>query len=156
MATQNLVSAALSAETKTDVLDKLNSIKKSLGFLLTLKGTEVHSLFKVGNGYAPFVEKAYNAVNEHPEIMPGIFDVAEFKKDYLLSKDLIVIVDQINQLSDSLKDTLMEVSSDAINEALEVYSSVKLNSDRVPGLKVVSAEMSEFFKRTKKKVAVTV
>ena len=49
----------------------------------------------------------------------------------------------------------MAVSSDAITGALEVYSAVKQNSDRVPGLKVAATEMSEFFKRTKKKETVT-
>ena len=63
--------------------------------------------------------------------------------------------DQINQLSDSLNDTLMAVSSDAITGALEVYSAVKQSSDRVPGLKVAATEMAEFFKKTKKKEAVT-
>ena len=134
MATQNLISAALSADTKADVMEKLNSVKKSLSFLLTLKGSEIHSLFKAGNGYAPFVDKAYNAVTSHPEIMPSVFDVAEFKRDYILSKDLTDIVDLVHQISDSLNDTLTAVRSDAINGALDSYSSVKLNSERVPGL----------------------
>ena len=155
MATQNLVFASLSVETRADVLDKLTAIKKSLGFLLTLKSDQKQSLFKVGNGYTPFVEKAYNVVNAHPDILPGVFDAQEFKKDYQLSKDLTTIVDQIRQLADSLNDTLMAVSSDAITEALEVYSAVKQNSNRVPGLKVTETEMSEFFKRTRKKEAVT-
>jgi len=51
-----------------------------------------------------------------------------------------MIVDQIRQLADSLNDTLMAVNSDAITEALEVYSSVKQNSNRVPGLKVSETE----------------
>ena len=55
MATQNLVSASLTAETHADVLDKLAAIQKSLGFLLTLKTDQKQSLFKVGNGYTPFV-----------------------------------------------------------------------------------------------------
>jgi len=154
MATQNLVSASLSVETRADVLDKLTAIKKSLGFLLTLKSDQKQSLFKVGNGYTPFVEKAYNVVNAHPDILPGVFDAQEFKKDYQLSKDLTTIVDQIRQLADSLNDTLMAVSSDAITEALEVYSAVKQNSNRVPGLKVTETEMSEFFKKPKRKEAV--
>jgi len=156
MATQNLVSATLAPETKADVLNKLVSIKTSLGFLVSLRTDQVHSLFKIGNGYAPFVEKAYHVVNDHPEIMPSVFDVTEFKRDYLLSKDLITIVDQINQLSESLKDTLTAVGSDAISGALEVYAAVKQNSDKVPGLKVASVEMSEFFKKTKTKEVVTV
>jgi len=155
MATQNLVSASLTVETRVDVLDKLTAIKKSLGFLLTLKTDQKQSLFKVGNGYTPFVEKAYNVVNAHPDILPGFFDAQEFKKDYQLSKDLTTIVDQIRQLADSLNDTLMAVNSDAITEALEVYSAVKQNSNRFPGLKVAETEMSEFFKKTKKKEAVT-
>jgi hypothetical protein len=30
----------------------------------------------------------YNVVNAHPDILPGVFDAQEFKKDYQLSKDL--------------------------------------------------------------------
>jgi hypothetical protein len=156
MATQNLVSASLSPETRADVMEKLAAIKKSLGFLLTLKPDQKQSLFKVGNGYAPFVEKAYNVVTAHPDILSGVFDAPEFKKDYQLSKDLAAIVDQMRQLTDSLNDTLVAVSSDAITEALEVYSAVKQNSNRVPGLKVAESEMAEFFKKPKRKTAVTV
>jgi hypothetical protein len=39
---------------------------------------------------------------------------------------------------------------DAMVAALEIYNVVKLQSDRVPGLKVVYGEMSEFFKRPKR------
>jgi hypothetical protein len=62
----------------------------------------------------------------------------------------------MRQLTDSLNDTLVAVSSDAITEALEVYSAVKQNSNRVPGLKVAETEMAEFFKKPKRKTAVTV
>jgi len=155
MATQNLVSASLSAETRADVMNKLAAIKKSLGFLLSLPVNQKQSLFKVGNGYAPFVEKAYGVVSAHPEILPSVFDADEFKKDYQLSKDLAAITDQMRQLADSLNDTLVAVNSDAITEALEVYSAVKQNSNRVPGLKVAEEEMSQFFKKPKRKETVT-
>lgn len=155
MATQNLVSASPTVETRADVLDKSTTIKKILGFPLTLKTDKKQSLFKVGNGYTPFVENAYNVVNAHPDILPGVFDAQEFKKDYQLSKDLTTIGDQIRQLADSLNDTLMDVNSGDITEALEVSSAVKQNSNRVPGLKVAETEMSEFFRKTKKKEAVT-
>jgi len=65
MATQNLVSASLTVETRADVLDKLTAIKKSLGFLLTLKSDRKQSLFKVGNGFIPFVEKASDPKRPH-------------------------------------------------------------------------------------------
>ncbi len=37
MARQNLVSAVLTDEAKADILSKLASVRKSLGFLLTLR-----------------------------------------------------------------------------------------------------------------------
>ena len=153
MASQNLISASLAAETKTDVLQKLSDIKAKLNFLLTLQPDQIMGLFKVGNGYAPFVEKAYNTINAHPQIMAGAFDTEEFKKDYTLSKDLTTIVNQIDQLADSLNNTLTAVNSDAMAGALEVYAAVKQNRDKVPGLNVVADEMSEFFKKAKKKGA---
>jgi hypothetical protein len=151
MASQNLISAALAPETKTDVIQKLADIKSKLGFLLTLQPNEIKGLFKAGTGYAPFVEKAYNAINAHPQIMAGVFDLEEFKKDYVLSKDLTTIVNQIDELADSLNNTLIAVNSDAMAGALEVYAAVKQNRDKVPGLNVVADEMSEFFKKAKKK-----
>ncbi len=115
-----------------------------------LDGGEIQSLLKVGNGYAPFVDKAYNVISDHPGIMPGVFDATEFKKDYQLAKDLQSIFSQINELAESLGNTLMAVSSDAMTAALEVYSAAKQNSDKVPGLKIAAAEMGEFFKRTRR------
>ena len=155
MAAQNLVSASIDAQTKTDILQKLSDIKSKLGFLLTLQPDEIQSIFKAGNGYAPFIEKAHNAVNGHPEIMSGVFDAEEFKRDFQLSKDLTAISDQVNQLADSLQNTMLAVNSDALAAALDVYSAVKLNKDKVPGLNVVANEMAEFFKRTRKKTETT-
>jgi hypothetical protein len=151
MAVQNLISAAIPAETKTDVMQKLADVKKKLSFLLTLQGDEIQGLFKAGTGYAPFLEKAYNAANSHPEILPGVFNKEEFNKDYQLSKDLTAIVNMVNELADSLQNTLIAVNSDAMAEALDVYSAVKLNRDKVPGLNIIADEMAEFFKRTRKK-----
>ena len=98
------------------------------------------------------MEKAHNVVNDHPDILPRVFDAQEFKRDYELSKDLVPILDQVNQLADSLRDTQMAVNSDAVAGALEVYQAVKLNKDRVPGLNVVAEEMSVFFRKAQRKV----
>jgi len=58
MATQSLVSAVLSARDKADVLEKLASVKATLGFLITLRNDELQALFKAGDVIAPFVAKA--------------------------------------------------------------------------------------------------
>ena len=153
MSSQNLVSASLTADVKTEVQQAITTIKTKLDFLLTLQPDEVRGLFKAGNGFAPFVEKAYNSITDHPEIMASVFDIAEFKKDYTLSKDLTPIVNQINELANSLQNTLTAVNSDALEEALEVYAAVKQHRDKVPGLNVAADEMVVFFPRTGKKIA---
>jgi len=148
---QNLVSASLTPEVKNEITQKLSEIKSKLNFLLTLQADEIQGLMKAGNTYAPFVEKAYHVVNTHPEILPQVFKLEEFKQDYLLSQDLAVISDQINQLAESITNTMFAVRSDTMVEALEVYTAVKQNRDKVPGLNVVAEEMSEFFKKVRKK-----
>jgi hypothetical protein len=36
-------------------------------------------------------------------------------------------------------------------QSLEIYSAVKQNRDKIPGLNVIADEMSSFFKKTKTK-----
>lgn len=100
MPAQNLVSASLAPETKTEIIQKLTEVKTALSFLLTLQPDEVRGLFKAGNGFAPLIDKAYHAVTDHPDIMPNVFNMEEFKKDYTLSKDLTPIVNQIKELAE--------------------------------------------------------
>jgi hypothetical protein len=151
MPSQNLISASLAAETKTKILQALAEIKNKLDFRVSLQPDEIKGLYKAGNGYVPFIEKAYNTVIDHPDIMPNVFNAAEFTKDYMLAKDLVPIINQINELADSLKTTYTAANSDALAAALEVYASVKQNRDKVPGLNVIADEMAVFFKRPRKK-----
>ena len=153
MPSQNLVSAVFAPEVKTEILAMLAEIGGKLDFLPSLKGAEIHSLFKAGNSYGPFIDKAYGVVSDHPEILTGVFDLNEFKRDCQLSKDLTSIVNRINELAESVGNTLIAVNSDAMMGALDVYAAVKLNANKVPGLNVASAEMGQFFKRSKKPVA---
>ena len=150
---QNLVSATLTEETKNQILAKLTEIKNDLDFLLSLQPKQVMSIFKAGNAYAPLLDKAYHVVVDHPEILPAVFDKEEFIKDYLLSKDITPIVNQVNQLSESLTKTLMAINSDTLSGTLDIYATVKQNKDKVPGLNVVAEEMAEFFKKSGKKAA---
>ena len=150
---QNLVSATLTEETKNQILAKLTEIKSALSFLLSLQPKEVMGIFKAGNAYAPLLDKAYHVVIDHPEILPAVFDKEEFINDYMLSKEITPIDNQVNQLSESLTKTLMAINSDTLSGTLEVYAAVKQNKDKVPGLNVVAEEMAEFFKRSGKKSA---
>ncbi len=151
MAAQNLVSATLSAEAKSDILAKIAEIKGQLTFLTSMSSEDIHGLFKVGNNFAPFLDKARDAVNVNPDIMPRVFSLDEFNRDYLLLKDLTAIGNQLKQLSDGVQNTLQAVGSDAMAEALEVYAAVRRHADKIPGLKVTANDMSAFFKKQKHK-----
>jgi len=148
---QNLISANLSDEDAAAVLQDLISIKNRLGFLLSLQTEDVISLFKPGNSYLPFIEKAHQTMTAHPEILPGVFNQDEFSQDYNLLSALRPIFSQINELAEGIQKTFTAVGSDSMVGALEVYGAVKQNKDKVPGLAVAADELGEFFKKSKAK-----
>ncbi len=150
MAVQNLVSAVLAPDVKSSVLQKLADVKAALSFLITIPPGEKREFVKVGKVYLPFVDEAHDAVSTHPEIMPQVFSVDEFNKDYQLSKDLVPIYNLVSELAESVQATMFAVNSDAMSEALEVYSAVHSNKDKVPGLEATYGKMAEFFRKTRR------
>ncbi len=150
---QNLISAELPAENANEVLQHLKEIRNKLNFLLSLQTDDIASIFKVGNAYLPFVDLAHQAAEGHPEILPPVFDMEEFKKDYALLSTMRPIVSQINELAESIQKTFIAVGSDSINSALDVYDCVKQNKDKVPGLNVIADDMGKFFKKSKIRAA---
>ena len=148
---QNLISASLSAEDAAEVQQNLVAAKAKLSFLLSLQTEDMATLFKVGNAYLPFIEKAYQTMVAHPEIIPPVFNKDEFILDYNLLVTLRPIFNQVNELAESIQRTFQAVGSDSLVAALEVYSAVKQNKDKVPGLAVVADEMAVFFKKSKAK-----
>lgn len=102
MSSQNPISATLSEETKQEVLQKLTEIQTKLDFLISLEADDIRSIFKAENDFIPFIDKAYNKIINYPQILPPVFNVEEFKKDYHLIKALSLIVDQIKEIADSL------------------------------------------------------
>jgi hypothetical protein len=148
---QNLISSVLTAADAAEIIQSLTAVKTKMPFLSTLQKTDVSGLFKVGNAYLPFIDKIYQVVITHPEILPAIFDKEEFLRDYELFNSIRPIYNQINELAEGIQKTFTAVGSDTLVAALEVYSSVKLNKDKVPGLSVMNDEMAVFFKRARAK-----
>ena len=150
MALQNLVSAVLTPEKKAGVLEKALGIKSDLNFVISLPPSEKKDYVKVGNTFIPFIDKAYNIILQHPEIMPGTFNLEEFKHDYLLGKDLGEILGVLHEITLSVEDTYYAVNSDSMVESLEVYAAVQNNVNKVPGMDSTAADMKTFFKKSKK------
>lgn len=146
---QNLITATLSADDAAEVQLKLKEAKEKLGFLLSLQASDISGIVKLGNAYLPFIDIVNRTVNEHPEILPSVFDKEEYSKDYALLNSLRPIVEQLNELAESVQKTFYAVGSDVLVASLDVYSLVKQQKDKVPGLKATADEMAAFFKKAK-------
>ncbi|MFH1194554.1 MAG: hypothetical protein V1720_02500 [bacterium] len=151
MSTQNLVSAELTQELKDSINTKLAGLKTDLNFVISLLPGDKRDYLSVGNVMLPFLDKAYEAAQAHPEILPAVFDKTEFEKDYKLTKDLAAIATQLAELNSSIQGTVHAVNSDTMVEALEVYATVQQNKDKVPGLDVTASELKAFFSRKTRK-----
>ncbi len=147
MATQNLISASLTPETKAAIEEKLNGLKADLGFLISMVTGERNEYIKVGNILLPFLDKAHGVAAAHPEILPAVFDKVEYDNDYRLTKDLYEIGSKIAELHSSVQATLFAANSDTMVESLDVYAAAQANQKKVPGLEVDVAEMKAFFKK---------
>ena len=150
---QNLISASLTVADKAAIIQSLVDVKEKMPFLSTLQPSQTNSIFKVGNAYLPMVDKIHQVVMTHPEILPAIFDKEEFLNDYELFNALRPIFNQINELAEGIQKTFTALGSDTLVAALEVYSAVKQNKDKVPGLSVISDELGVYFKKSRPRAA---
>ena len=150
---QNLISATFSAEDAANVPHNLMATKARLSFLLSLQTEDAVTLLKVGNAYLPFIDKVYQVMVAHPEIIPPVYDQDEFIWDYNLLSTIRPIFSQISELNESIQKTFNAIGSDVLVGALEVYSGVKLKKDKVPGLSIKADEMTVFFKKSEAKVS---
>ena len=142
---RNLVDAELTAADLQAVETAIETIQTKLPFLISLTNDEKASMFKLGETYKPFVEKAEWLVDNFPMIMPGAFNTAQFKKDLALLTILGSLNNKLQSIAKTMDDTITAVGSDVILAALEIYNSGKNNEERIPGLKPIIDEMKTFF-----------
>ncbi len=153
MPVQNLVSATLTPEKSSATLQKLTEVGADLDFLIVLEPDSKNEFVKVGNTYSGFLKKANSVVADHPEILPSVFSIGEFKRDYQLALDLQPILDKLKELTEAVQDTIFAANSDALSAGLGIYAAVQQNKDKIPGMDTIAAEMAAFFKRPKRKKA---
>jgi hypothetical protein len=148
MAVQNLVSASLSFETTDEILGQLAGIRGRLDFLLNLQTDEAASILKAGKEFLPFIEACHGVAQSHPEILPGVFNKAEYDRDHQMSQRLGEIADALAQLNEAVSHTLTAVRSDDLVASLDVYSAVKANKSKVPGLNTVAESLARYFAKS--------
>ena len=147
MAAQNLISKEMTPEEKTSITTKLNDLKTDVDKVVVSVPEDKNEYIRVGNIMLPFMDKIYDVVQRHPEILPSSFDKPEYFRDYLFTKDIYPIATLFAQINASLQATLFAVNSDTMVESLEVYAYVQQGKGKVPGLETDAAELKAFFKK---------
>lgn len=148
---QNIVSAELTEEQITAINTAVETIGTNLNFLISLSPDDRRNLAKVGNAFKPFVQRTAEVLDQHPDIIPGVFDTVEYKSDIALANSLEPLFEKIQSLLESIDDTLLALKSDTLQSSLDIYASVKAAKDIKPGMDVVYDDLKKFFTRSKSK-----
>ncbi len=149
----NLVSFNMSAEDETAVLDAIQVIKdKLVPHLISLTPAERIELPKMGDKTVAFVTKSFEYSNKNPELVPLYVNTEEFGKDVNGVTKLRSYYQSIEQIFDSLNDTIMVAGSEAYIAALSIYNVVKDAAKKgVPGAQTIYNELKVRFPGRPKK-----
>ncbi len=145
------ISAKLTEADLQEIKAALATIEAKLPFLIHLTTEERRKLFKMGNKSLAFVSNSLTAAQSNPDILPASFNLEEFVSDYHLATALTEVHLRLQQLTEKVDDTLVAVSSEAMNSSLTVYDYVKTAAKKTPGLKAVSDQLGERFKAFRSK-----
>jgi hypothetical protein len=127
MSQKNQISFKLSDSDLKEIESAVNTLKtKLLPKLIALSPTDRQELPKMGDKTVAFVNKTLEYCKSNPELVPQFLDVNEFAVDVDAVDSLRQIFQPIEQISDSLNDTVLLSGSEAYQAALIFYKSVKV------------------------------
>ena len=125
MSTQNLVSAALTAQAVTNITTAIATIRTNLPFLLSLNDNQRRQLQNVTDATQGIVQSAITFVQQNPGALPGDFNLVEFNKDAALLAPLQQVTALISSLNNDASDTMRSIYSDLFTETLDIYAYAK-------------------------------
>lgn len=146
----NKVSAVLTDEDKTAVLEALAQVKEKMPFLINLTGKERHRSRKMGAKSVEYVNLSLQGSQTFGSLMPPSVDISEFTKDVTLVNQLISVRMEVEALLEGIDDTMLAAGSDAMQYADLVYSYLKTGSKTNAGVKSITADIAKrFVKRSR-------
>lgn len=145
MATSNYISAEFTAEQEAAAMTKLNELEAQLAFLVDLNPATLRRIARAGDRSQAFVQRALNLAAESPEILPGEFDLAEFRRDVALAEALTRLQASITRLQERVRTSIVAAKADAFAQALEVYNRSKRT--RRAGFEELTRELGRRFRR---------
>jgi hypothetical protein len=146
MSQTNRVSATLTSEAKTNIKNAIKTIADNLPFLISLTDDERRGGMKLGDKTVGFLDKNFNYTQTNTALVPAYLDVAEYGKDYTVTKDLLEILQALHPLVQSIEDTYTQAGIEALSAALVFYNAVKMAAKQgVPGAKAIYDDLQKRF-----------
>lgn len=143
----NRVDKSLTAEEMQAAKDNLAALDQVLEFTVPLAPEERMRMPKTGDKSQPFVVKALEAAEAHPDALPPAVKVDEFRRDVELHIQLKELDRRLSTLLRKVEDTAMVAGSEAYQTALHVYGYMQAGVKLQPGLAEVVEELGKQFRR---------
>ena len=123
----NRINATFTAEQRAKAKAGLDLVLEALPFLIDLTPPERREMAKFGEKNRSFVLKALVIAEEHPNILPVSFNIAEFRADVELVDNLYSIHHLAQIAFSKIDDTYFAAGSEAYAASLLVYQYAKLH-----------------------------
>jgi hypothetical protein len=153
MAKQNLVSVSIPKEKLTEMQTHVTALQSLLAeYVIALTAKQRHDMLKMNDKTMPFVDKALAYTKTNPEFVPPFMNAPDFQIDYDVMNDLKLVFIPLSQVYSNVRDTVMQAGSEAYDDALTYYKTVKVAAKKnVPNAKPIAEDLGKrFVKATKK------
>jgi hypothetical protein len=144
----NQVDFQLPADDKQAIMDAAALIQSKLTQMVSLSPEERIGGLQLGTKSFGHIEKISDYMDQNPHLIPSYVDVAAFKRDVQVVRDLREINRVLEPLVQSISDTAMVAGIEAMTTGMAFYNAVKVASkNNAPNANVVYADLKERFVR---------
>jgi hypothetical protein len=151
------ISAVLAGADKTTMKANVDANKVFIDpFGVNLTPEQRKTIAKTGSDSVSYVQDGLTSVTNHPEILPGDMDAAEYGKDVKLFSDLNDLYNHHLPYFELIGDTMVAVGSECILQTNRIYASAKdqaKNNNALQGIVDLLGKRYEKLKGPKKRFA---
>jgi len=148
MTNDNKISAAISAQDKTDILAAFALIRTKLPFLINLTPEGRRSTPAIATERGGMNSTFPMEMTAHADLVPTYVNMTEVTKDSVLWDDLDEIEAAANGVCAAISDTKQAVGNDLLLAYLSFYSNVGQAAKRgVAGIQAVYDNLRRYFRR---------
>ena len=157
MSQQNQLAVEIPAADLQNISKLISDLHAALApFVITLSAEDRRGMLKMSDKSVSFVQKTLDYCNTNPEFIPAFLSVPDMRVDINALSQLRPLLNQLQQITDNVDDTLMLSGSEAYAAALLYYNNVKqAQKANVPNAKTIYDDLSQRFVNRTSVAAVT-